>query len=288
VYDDIFVLLNDNFQFSNKTKQIFITSFNQFKKALTYDVICRKVRPHREHILVIADEIDDFLDRDKLVFNICSNKSNSFDRPTLDLFFETSRATYDGMEPPDILLEGTSNMDYWKQLYLKFRVIHNEIQDASRSLNKSFGIFNAYTLRHCMTNITHDIEGYKALIARPYESVNRAMAGSYYSDVERTIYLTYVCLKEDVAKYDELFQAERKYISFEYWSEHFLHHIEYDDLVYGHEKLSQIYEQHPEVQDGLTRYLYEIILRRMEIRDESRSVSSLDVIFNFDCVGFTG
>lgn len=287
MFDDIFVLLNDNVAFNGK-KKIFITSFNQFKKALTYDEICRKVRPHREHILVVADEIDDFLDRDKLVFNICSNKNSSFDRPTLDLFFETSRATYDGQEPPDKFLEATSNFDYWKHLYLKFQVINSEIQDASRSLNKSFGIFNAYTLRHCSSNVAHDIEGYKALIARPYESVNRAMAGSYYSDVERTIYLTYVCLKEDIAKYDELFQSERKYISFEYWSEYFLHYIEYDDLVYGHEKLSQIYEQHPEVQDGLTRYLYEIILRRMEVRDESRSVNSVDIIFNFDCIGFTG
>ena len=34
-------------------KQIFITSFNQFKKALTYDEICDKVRPHRERILVV-------------------------------------------------------------------------------------------------------------------------------------------------------------------------------------------------------------------------------------------
>lgn len=85
-----------------------------------------------------------------------------------------------------------------------------------------------------------------------------------------------------------MFQAERKYISFEYWNAHFVHLLEYDDLVYGHEKLSQIYEQHPETRDGLTRFLYEIILRRMEIRDESRSVNSVDVIFNFDCIGFTG
>ena len=37
-------------------KQIFITSFNLFKKALTYDKVCAKVRPHRERILVVADE----------------------------------------------------------------------------------------------------------------------------------------------------------------------------------------------------------------------------------------
>ena len=35
-----------------KMKQIFITSFNQFKKALTYDAICAKIQPHREDILV--------------------------------------------------------------------------------------------------------------------------------------------------------------------------------------------------------------------------------------------
>ena len=32
----------------------------------------------------------------------------------------------------------------------------------------------------------------------------------------------------------------------------------------------------------------QIILRRMEIRDRSRSVNSIDVVFNFDCIGFTG
>lgn len=77
------------------------------------------------------------------------------------------------------------------------------------------GIFNEKTLRHCTTSISHDIEGYKTLIARPYESVNRAMPGSYYSDVERTIYLTFVILSEDISKYDDLFQGERKFITFE-------------------------------------------------------------------------
>lgn len=114
------------------------------------------------------------------------------------------------------------------------------------------------------------------------------MPGSYYSDVERTIYLTYVILTEDVAKYDELFQSERKFISFEYWSTQFIHQLDFDDLVYGHEKLSEIIAKHPETRDGLSRYLYEIILRKMEIRDKSRSVNSIDVVFNFDCIGFTG
>jgi len=289
VYEDIFVLLHQSVKLQpSGMKQIFVTSFNQFKKALTYDSICAKVRPHREHMLVVADEVDDFLDRDKLVFNICSNKSSSFDRTTLDLFHEVSRAAYAGQSCPSALLESANNPDYWYQLYSKFGAIHTEIQDASRSINKSFGIFNEYTLRHCSTNITQDIEGYKSLIARPYESVNRAMAGSYYSDVERTIYLTYVILREDITKYNELFQNERKFITFEYWNDHFLHHLEYDDLVYGHEKLSEIAEKHPGTRDGLIKFLYEIILRRMEIRDESRSVNSVDIIFNFDCIGFTG
>ena len=149
-------------------------------------------------------------------------------------------------------------------------------------------MFNEQTLRHCSTNIVHDIEGYKSLIARPYESVNRAMPGSYYSDVERTIFLTYVILTEDIGKYDGLFQNERKFISFEYWNTHFVHQLDFDDLSYGHEKLSEIVDKHPETKDGLTRFLYSIILRRMEIRDKSRSVNSIDVVFNFDCIGFTG
>ena len=70
------------------SKKIFVTSFNQFKKALTHDNICRKVWPERNRILVVTDEVDDFLDRDKLVFNICSNKANNFDRSTLELYYE--------------------------------------------------------------------------------------------------------------------------------------------------------------------------------------------------------
>lgn len=206
----------------------------------------------------------------------------------LGLFYETSRAAYHGSDLPEGIVAQSANPEYWNHLSHKFRAIHEEIQDASRSINKSFGIFNEYTLRHCSTNILHDIEGYKSLIARPYESVNRAMPGSYYSDVERTIYLTYVLLREDVAKFDELFQAERKFISFEYWNQHFVHHLDFDDLVYGHAKLSEIVTNCPETKDGLDRYLYEIILRRLEIRDQSRSVSSIDLVFNFDMIGFTG
>lgn len=294
VFDDIFALMHRTVQLGSiqrgaPSKQIFVTSFNQLKKALTYDSICAKVFPRREHILVVSDEVDDFLDRNKLVFNICSNKSNAFDRGTLDLFFEVSRAVYHNRPRPDMILDSSPNPPYWSHLFAKFGAIHREIQNASWSINKSFGIFNQETLRHsCNTNVVRDVEGYKSLIARPYESVNRAMPGSYYSDVERTVYLTYVILTEDVTKYDELFRSERKFIQYEYWHEHFVHQLDFDDLVYGHEKLSEIVEKHPDTKDGLTRFLYEIILRRMEIRDKSRSVNSIDIIFNLDTIGFTG
>lgn len=158
VYDDIFALLHDDVNVGSvpvtkryydynakpktterQKKQIFITSFNQFKKALTHDTICEKMRPNRERILVVADEVDDFLDRDKLVFNICSNKANAFDRPTLERYFEVSRAAYSGDACPDPLLESSANPVYWKHLFEKFGTIHAEIQDASRSINKSFG-----------------------------------------------------------------------------------------------------------------------------------------------------
>ena len=65
-------------------------------------------------------------------------------------------------------------------------------------------------------------------------------------------------------------------------------YLDFDDLVYGLDPLSVLVLKHPETKDGLTRFLYEIILRRMEIRDQSRSVNSIDVVFNFDCIGFTG
>ena len=221
------------------------------------------------------------------MFNICSNKNNAFDRPTLELYFEVSRTAYHAQPFPDSLLSTSGNPEYWRQLREKLGAIRSEIQDASKSVNKAFGIFNEQTLRHCSTNIAHDVEGYKSLIARPYESVNRAMPGSYYSDVERTIFLTFVILNEDIAKYDELFQQERKFISFEYWSAH-VSHLDYDDLVYGQDRLSELVAKFPATKDGLIRFLYEIILRRMEIRDRSRSVNSIDVVFNFDCIGFTG
>lgn len=72
------------------------------------------------------------------------------------------------------------------------------------------------------------------------------MPGSYYSDVERTIYLTYVILLEDIGKYDDLFQEERKYLSYEYYMTHIGHgYLEFDDLVYGVELLSDLTLKHP-------------------------------------------
>ena len=140
MYDDIFALLHHNCRLDTPMKQIFVASFNTFKKALTYDSICKKVWPRRENILVVADEVDDFLDRNKLVFNICSNKNNDFERPILDLFFEVSRAAYNQSGCPPS--ETVANPEYWAQLYKKFVAIHAEIQDASRSINKSFGTYN--------------------------------------------------------------------------------------------------------------------------------------------------
>ena len=67
-----------------------------------------------------------------------------------------------------------------------------------------------------------------------------------------------------------------------------MRHLDYDDLVYGSDRLSELIVKFPQVKHGLTRYLYETILRRMEIRDKSRSVNSIDIVFNFDCIGFTG
>ena len=103
---------------------------------------------------------------------------NSFAKPTLDAYHELSHAVYSGAPYPAATLDTTPNPAYWRQLHDKCAQIHREVQEKSRSINKAFGIFNEATLRHCSTNIAQDIEGYKALIARPYESVNRAMPGS--------------------------------------------------------------------------------------------------------------
>ena len=299
-----------------------MTTFNLFKKALTYDKICRKMRPHREHVLVVCDEVDagtrlghraprtrraphhsprsPSLHRSTTSSTATSSSSTSAPTwrtrsrsPPSSATTSSPAACTAARRPPASSpprtpsLSRADNKEYWRQLREKWQSIHAEVQEQSRSLNKAFGIFNEQTLRHCRTNVAQDVEGYKGLIARPYESVNRAMPGSYYSDAERTIYLTYYLLMEDISKYDELFQQQRKFISYEFFAEH-VGHLEYDDLVYGTHKLSELVAKVPQTKEGLTRFLYEIILRRMEIRDRSRSVNSVDVIFNFDVIGFTG
>lgn len=106
---------------------------------MTYDKICKKIRPHRSRMLVIADEVDDFLDRDKLVFNICSNAANAFNMQTLEYFHEVSMSVYSGSAHNPDYFASSPNPEYWKDLHDKFTAIHVEIQDASKSLNKSFG-----------------------------------------------------------------------------------------------------------------------------------------------------
>ena len=46
--------------------------------------------------------MDDFLERDKLVFNVCSNKANAFTRPTLDCYYAISRAAYHALPCPEV------------------------------------------------------------------------------------------------------------------------------------------------------------------------------------------
>ena len=58
----------------------------------------------------------------------------------------------------------TANPEYWRELHGKFAAIHLEVQEKSKSINKSFGVFNAHTLRHCATNIAQDVAGYTSLI----------------------------------------------------------------------------------------------------------------------------
>lgn len=89
---------------------------------------------------MIADEVDDFLDRDKLVFNICSNAANAFNIQTLEFFYEVSRSVYHSLEHDSEFFASSANSEYWKDLHEKFVAIHKEIQDASKSLNKSFGM----------------------------------------------------------------------------------------------------------------------------------------------------
>lgn len=73
------------------------------------------------------------------MFNICSNKANSFDRDTLEYFHEVSQAAYSQAAYHTSYFQSSPNPAYWKELHSKFLAISLEIQDASKSLNKSFG-----------------------------------------------------------------------------------------------------------------------------------------------------
>ena len=74
------------------------------------------------------------------MFNICSNAANSFNVQTLEFFHEVSRSVYHGSKHDPAFFASSANSQYWKDLHEKFVAIHNEIQDASKSLNKSFGM----------------------------------------------------------------------------------------------------------------------------------------------------
>jgi hypothetical protein len=127
IFDDIMALTHRDVQIRESSKMIFVTSFNLFKKALTIDSICAKIRPFRDRFLLLVDEVDDFLDRDKILFNSCTNKNNSLERSTLDLYFEVSRSAYHRSGCPSACA-ASQNPDYWTALYNKFVAIHAEIQ----------------------------------------------------------------------------------------------------------------------------------------------------------------
>jgi hypothetical protein len=54
-------------------------------------------------------------------------------------FYEVSQSVYNGLGHSAEYFFSSPNPDYWKDLHEKFAAIHSEIQDASKSLNKSFG-----------------------------------------------------------------------------------------------------------------------------------------------------
>jgi hypothetical protein len=93
------------------------------------------------------------------VFNICSNKANTFDQNTLEYFYEVSQAAYNAIECRPIFF-ASANPSYWKELYSKFLAIHREIQDASKSLNKSFGTWdnNFYFVRISLDSHTKIVD----------------------------------------------------------------------------------------------------------------------------------
>ena len=67
---------------------------------MTYDAIRDKLRHYRDRVLVALNDVDVFLDRDRLVFNFCSNKKNDFRKPVLDSYFEVARAVSQARECP--------------------------------------------------------------------------------------------------------------------------------------------------------------------------------------------
>ena len=85
-------------------------------------------------MLLVIDEVDDFLDPDKLVFNICTNTANAFDKPTLDGYYSVCRATHRG-EPFEqsasaCVPEAAANPEYWRELHAKLGSIHLEVKHA--------------------------------------------------------------------------------------------------------------------------------------------------------------
>ena len=97
------------------------------------------------------------------MFNICSSKNNALEKGEIGRYLEVCRAVYQGLPCPDTksLRQADCNFEYWHQLHDKLTCIHAEIQEKSKSINKSFGIFNEDTLKHAPGgNIAHDIEGY--------------------------------------------------------------------------------------------------------------------------------
>ena len=73
---------------------------------------------------MLIDEVDDFLDRDKLIFNICQNKNNQFQQEVLDNYYEICKNVYEKQAIIDFSME---NREYWKAFYLKSESINEEI-----------------------------------------------------------------------------------------------------------------------------------------------------------------
>ena len=105
------------------------------------------------------------------MFNICSSKNNALEKAEIQRYLEISRSVYQGKSCPETkVLRQAENLEYWRQLHEKLAFIHAEIQAKSKSINKSFGIFNEDTLRHAAPggNIAHDIEGSVSTVVEFY------------------------------------------------------------------------------------------------------------------------